>query len=682
MKINFKAIVDSHKLPAHLALLPLFEAIINSIQSIAEANIDNGEIHIKVIRDGDMFGGSNWETDVDSFVITDNGIGFNEANFSSFDIYGSDHKIAIGCKGIGRVLWLKAFSKVRVESTYKGNDGKFYDRNFDFTIAEETKIIDEKPSQNTFTCTKVTLDTYAKKYKSKCPKRIDTLARDIMNHCFAYLALKACPTIIISDDDDSRCINTLFEECTKGQLEVTEFEVEGSKFSIISAKNYSAVSTEKHTLHFCAHKREVFGENLSSTIRELTGKLSNDDGDFVYSGYITGDILDENINSERTDFAFSKTSDTDDGLDVNEQLEIEGLASPKSISKKDIIKAAIPFIRDFLKDEILMYNAKKKERIENYVYSANPRYRSLLKHNPECIEKIPLTSDDEKLELELFKQEQIYRLHMKEEQQEFARNDFNHSIDDYFKKYENLSEKISDLGKDGLADYIIHRKVMLDILSKSLEWVGEENQKYALEKIIHKTIFPMNATSDEIDYSKHNLWIIDERLAYHYYLASDKAISNYEIIDSDSNKEPDIAIFEPALALTGENPKSEINNITIIEFKRPGRTDKTCIDQVTEYIKKIRSGKCLDKNGRPLAELTYQNVRFTCYILCDLSRDMEELLQGRDYKKTPDGKSYYQYHDTFNAYIEVLPYGKMVRDATIRNKILFDKLLCQSPNPN
>ena len=48
MKINFKSIVDTHKLPASS---PLFEAIINSIQSIEEANISDGQIVIKVIRE-------------------------------------------------------------------------------------------------------------------------------------------------------------------------------------------------------------------------------------------------------------------------------------------------------------------------------------------------------------------------------------------------------------------------------------------------------------------------------------------------------------------------------------------------------------------------------------------------------------------------------------------------------
>ena len=463
---------------------------------------------------------------------------------------------------------------------------------------------------------------------------------------------------------------------------VKEFEVGDNKFSIINAKNYAALK-DNHTLHFCAHNREVPpADKLSSSIKGLTGKLSNEDGDFVYSGYITGALLDENINSERTEFTFSKIETQEADLDAEneEQLVMEGTNS--TVSKKDIINAAIPIIEEFLKDELQVHNEQRKERVENYVQHQNPRYRSLLKHAPDYLAKIPFTSDDEKLELELFKQDQAYRLSVKQEQQKFIAEDLNkvHNVGDYTEKRSLLMEKVSDLGKDDLAGYIIHRKVMLDILSRNLEYSNADDKKYALEKEIHNIIFPMGATSDEIDYTRHNLWMIDERLAYHYYLASDKAISSYGVLENDSDSEPDIAIFDKAFALTGDGLDSELNNITIIEFKRPGRTDKECVDQVVDYIEKIREGKCKDRSGRIIAEMQGENLRFTCYILCDMTAQLSKSLDKQDFKKTPDSKSYYRYHDTYNAYIEVLPYTKMVTDSKKRNKILFDTLFAQLPS--
>jgi hypothetical protein len=680
MRINFKAIVDAYKLPTHLPLLPLFEAIINSIQSIEEAGIDDGQITITVVRAPSLLQGESWETDVDSFEIVDNGVGFNERNFTSFDIYGSDYKLSMGCKGVGRVLWLKAFSKVHIESTYLGEDGRYYDRSFDFSASEERKEISNLVSQKTQSGTKVVLDGYAPRYKSKCPKRMETLAREIMNHCFTYLALGTCPRIIITDEQGSMCINSVFQEYTKGQLSVVGLDVGGNALSLISAKNY-APSIDKHILHFCAHNREVFGDNLANSIRELTGRLFNEDGEFTYCGYITGGILDENINNERTEFAFSKANIESKEEDEHEQLELDEADTSKTISKKDINSAVAPIIREFLRHEIVAYNSQKKERIERYVFGKNPRYRSLIKHCEGCVESIPLTSDDDKLELELFRQEQAFRLRLKQEEREYIGGDID-SIEDYADYEDRCAahlQKIADIGKDDLADYIIHRKTMLDILAHNLSFADKEKKRYAMERSVHTLIFPMVTTSDDMDYEKHNLWIIDEKLAYHYYLASDKPLSTYAVMDSDSHKEPDIAIFEPAFALTSDSPDSDLNNITIIEFKRPGRSDVECVDQVTQYIKLIREGKCKDKNGRMLAEVNGKAIRFSCYILSDLPGSMTEFLEGRNFRKTPDGQGYYLYHDHYNAYIEVLPYSKMIRDSERRNKILFDRLFCQSP---
>ena len=677
MQINFRAIVEAHKLSTSTPLLPLFEAIVNSIQSIDELGIKDGRVEINVIRDVPSMGSNNWETDIASFEIIDNGIGFNDKNYTSFDIYGSDHKIAMGCKGIGRVLWLKAFNEVDVESIYLSDDEKYYERKFVFSIYDELKQLEHYESKKNQLTTKVRLKNYFSKYKKKCPKKLETLARDIMNHCFTRLALGNCPEIIIKDEHDAKSINAIFKEYTKGQIHVQDFIVNEFPFKLISAKNYTP-SNDKHMLHYCAHNREVFGDNLSNTIKGLTGKLFNDDGDFAYCGYITGELLDSNVNSERTDFAFSKPESEMEETNSNEQLELESAETGKSVTKQEIVNSITPIIIEFLKEELTAYNLQKKERIENYVYSKNPRYRSLIKHNYECIEKIPLTNDDNKLEIELFKQEQLYRLELKIEQKAILAENINDVVDsNYTEKCVSLLQKTSDMGKDDLADYIVHRKVMLEILEHALAYTDVEKKKYALEKKIHELIFPMTTTSDDIEYDRHNLWIIDEKLAYHYYLASDKPISAYKDTESASSKEPDITIFEPAFALTGDPKDSSMNNITIIEFKRPGRTDTECVDQVIEYIELIREGKAKDKLGRILNEGGGNTLRFNCYILCDIEPTMSKFLKRRGFKIPPDGVGYYWLHDDYNASIEVVPYNKLIKDSIRRNKILFDRLFNQ-----
>lgn len=125
--------------------------------------------------------------------------------------------------------------------------------------------------------------------------------------------------------------------------------------------------------------------------------------------------------------------------------------------------------------------------------------------------------------------------------------------------------------------------------------------KYALEKEVHNIVFPMRATSDDVPFEQQNLWIIDERLTYHSYLASDIPLSRVEPVDSDSEKRPDILIFNrPHVFGDGDQP---LSSIALIEFKRPERSDyreDDPISQIYKMIREIKEGKIKDATGRRL----------------------------------------------------------------------------------
>ncbi|MBK7995462.1 MAG: hypothetical protein IPK14_19395 [Blastocatellia bacterium] len=90
---------------------------------------------------------------------------------------------------------------------------------------------------------------------------------------------------------------------------------------------------------------------------------------------------------------------------------------------------------------------------------------------------------------------------------------------------------------------------------------------YELESTIHNIIFPRNYTSDDVSYEQQNLWIIDERLTYHKYLASDKTV-----LESNNKEKPDLLIcFDNPMVYTESS--TDIGSIVIIELKRLGRRD-------------------------------------------------------------------------------------------------------------
>ena len=215
-------------------------------------------------------------------------------------------------------------------------------------------------------------------------------------------------------------------------------------------------------------------------------------------------------------------------------------------------------------------------------------------------------------------------------------------------------------------------------MAQNIKYKDQEQQKYTYEKNIHQLIFPMTKTSDDIDYLQHNLWIIDEKLAYHHYLASDIKLKKIGEMENGSEKEPDILIFDSPFAFTDEQ-EQPYRNITIIEFKRPGREHYTDaenpIKQVKEYMDKIVEGKVKAKNGEFLSGA--ENIRFFCYILCDVDASIKKLANMEDLKQTPDCMGFYKYIDSYQAYLEILPYNKLIQDSKKRNKILFDKLFHQ-----
>lgn len=662
MKMNFKGLVNLHTLPVSVPLLPLYEAVVNSIQSIEDAKIDNGRIEIIIERESQRTLLSNWETDIENVIIKDNGNGFTDDNYNSFNTYASEYKLQKGCKGVGRMIWLKAFSDVQVKSIYE-QDGKRKLREFLFDTSKEVhdlKITEVDYGKERETVVK--LNSLREKYKVNCPKKLETIARNILNHCFAYYVLGKAPKITITDSINTIDLGKIYNENMSGNVSIINVVAHGVELRIIHSKNYMS-SGDKHELNLCAHQRVVQPTSLSKLFTNLNTRLQDEKGEFIYTGYVLSDILDSNVNRERTKFELPDQQNLVDKLGISEIL--------------DIVKDKVS---EFLKDDINESNRKKEEFIREYVFSKNPRYRLLLKNCPNLLGDIPWTNDEDKLEMELFKQEQKYRLELKKEGKKLEEEAKKEIVDyqKYIERRTEYAEKLSDVGKSNLSEYVMHRKSVLDILAANLKYKDLEQKKYAYEKNIHQLIFPMTRTSDDVDYLQHNLWIIDEKLAYHHYLASDTKLKSMSEIECESGKEPDILIFDSPFAFTDEDTQP-YRNITIIEFKRPGRENYTDeenpIKQVKEYMDDIIEGKIKSKDGEFLSDT--ENIRFFCYILCDIDNRMHKYAKLEDLKKTPDSMGYYKYIDSYKAYMEIIPYNKLIQDSQKRNKILFDKLFNQ-----
>lgn len=371
-RFNLKGQLNEVKLPEYKALWPLFETIVNSIQSIEEStNSQNGQITILANRLEDRQVNMDGNEELNPFYefqVIDNGEGFNSINYNSFLEAYSNLKVSKGCKGIGRFLWLKAFTKVNIESVYCEKN-RWLKRRFEFSadngIEPEKNIEDSSISEYK---TVVTLSNFILKYRKKAPLSLEALAKKVIEHCLPYFLGDNCPHIVLRDNlGETYDLNKYFDSTIKDSLHRDEFEKDGNKFSLYHIR--MAEGAVKHELHFCASKREVKSYDLSQYITDLQKRIVTDEGEaFYYLGYLTGEYLDRNVNLNRTAFDFEE----EDTLFA-------------SVSERELIEIAKEYILAYLIDDLKKIKDAKRDFIDSYVQKEKPQYRYLLNRKPDCM---------------------------------------------------------------------------------------------------------------------------------------------------------------------------------------------------------------------------------------------------------------------------------------------------------
>ena len=99
--------------------------------------------------------------------------------------------------------------------------------------------------------------------------------------------------------------------------------------------------------------------------------------------------------------------------------------------------------------------------------------------------------------------------------------------------------------------------MIIDLLEKKLELNAEG--KYHNEDIVHDIVFPRKTDSNHIAYENHNLWLIDELLAFHSIASSDNKLS--DMSQQATDERPDIVVFSEV------DEERRARAISIIEFK-------------------------------------------------------------------------------------------------------------------
>lgn len=670
IKIDLANQVRQTTLPRWKPLLPLFEAVINSFQAIKEANLPAnipGQITVRVERERNLF--DDETPPVVGFSVEDNGIGLDDGNFDSFNTAFSSNKEAIGGKGLGRFTWLKAFELARVRSTFIDENGTFQTRVFDF---DENYDLDErglpKPAESLTRGTTIELVTLRQEYRDRVPRSTEILIQKLIEHFILVLLESGCPKFILIDLGQRHDLNDIFERDYKSSASSHTFEIGETRFTVHGFRLPTSRTT-KHKLVYAADQRAVTSDKLEEHLPTLGSRLEDENGSsFFYLAIVQSPYLSAHVTPNRSDFAFS-VDDAD--------LEL-GLSDEPLIPRGEIRNKVIEFIEEDLSSIIENINTAKYERIKRYIHRSAPQYKFLLRHASSFLKKLSPTPSNSEIETVLHREHHRREVDLKRESTRIIREA--DKIDDYEGYHQRLKHFVNnynELGLSALAQYVSHRKIILEFLQRAIAKPDGE-VKYPLEQVVHQLVFPMRFTSEEIPDSQQNLWMIDERLTFHTFIASDKRLDALgSVIHSDSALRGDVVIFDENVIFADVDPKDNpINSITTIEFKRPGLNNynesNNPVRQAYRLVEAVRKGT-FKRDGQAVA-VANDRIPAFAYCICDFTPTLREVMKDIDASPTPDNQGYYGFHKGYGVYFEVIDYNKMLRDATKRNRIFFDKL--------
>ncbi len=636
------------------ALLPLFEAVINSIQAIEEAgDVKQGLITIRIKRDMRQvsipFGDEEHLPKITGFEIEDNGIGFNDKNFESFETAESIYKLDLGGKGVGRFLWLKAFDRVSITSVYRKPCNTLDGRNIEFTIADGVQELPYSTAPQWQPNTVVRLIGFHEEYRKQpsAYKKSSKIAQRILEHCLTRFISDLAPAIKVIDDVDDQIIilHDLYHEI-ESHIVKDEFSLEDKTFTMHHIRLYGT-HAKTHQFVYCADGRDVKSRPIGSLLG--TSIQFDDEGrKFFYSAYITSPFLDENVDQYRQEFTIPGKYDP---------------YNPEYISMEQIENEAVTRTRAHLAIMIESTETQKADRISKLVQDQSPMLRAVVKYCPEVMKEFELNTSNEKLTQTLYAFKGKAEYEIRQSSEKLLRTQAK-SIDEISGQYKELTEKLEDFQKDQLAGYVLFRKMIIDLLDKKL--CLNTDGKYFNEDIVHDIIFPRKTDTDTIGYENHNLWLIDELLAFHTYAASDKRLC--DVITSNSKERPDVVVFSEI----GDDRRARA--VSLLEFKKPKRTnfDEDPVKQLFRYVREIRDKGIGLANGRQVT--VDATTRFYCYAICDITTQVKEFAENGGYAILQGELGYYNYNPRLNAHVEIVAFDKIILDAKQRHRAFFEKL--------
>ncbi|MBJ6987085.1 ATP-binding protein [Devosia sp. MC521] len=637
MKLNFEGRLSNMRLPdgATALVYSVFEGVMNGIQAIEERftvheAANKGKILVEIHKENKR---------LSAIKIGDNGIGLSDAHLEAFNECDTRSKAAIGGRGVGRLVWHKAFDRVAVQSTTDSLLGSLK-VSFDFRPEMEESRSDLKVDevQATESGTAITLSG---PLDPDLTLASASLTRSLCLHFFPFFLAGSMPNLVVVEGKRQIDVGEYVSERMSVELS-EELDLKGQIGVLRISHVYADPKIARklvNSILLTAQGRVVDAIEIEKkfALRQLSNHRA-------YVCVVEGAFLNDKVDQERTSFK----------------------ARPEELER--IREAVIDAAEKFLAAHIDQIRQTQKRFVISLL-EEHPQLAVSVTDVDGYVKSLSPGMNDEDIGKTLFT-----LLYRRERKLKAEINHLGSQPEDLPEQVDanvaRLLHQVNEGAKLRLAEYTIKRHQVIQIAKSLLKSLDDSSRKYALEKTVHDLICPMGTILSSKEYASHNLWLVDELLSCYQFFASDKTLSS--ISDSSSTKEPDLVFLNPF----GFRREGTNDPVVIVEFKRPGdeKTSSDPIDQVLTYVERLRSRTVRDVEGQVVDEIG-EHTPFECIVVCDLTEGTRAKLRRSIVQTpTPDGLGFYGYSPIHRASIRVLSYRKMFRDAEARNMNFFRNL--------
>lgn len=575
-----------------------------------------------------------------SLIIKDNGCGFTDYNFNKFSNLLStdraDHK------GMGRLVYLRYFEKIRVESIYGGSMYRTFNFDRAFDGKSDREHLEIKKDNGTTLSFSGFLGQKFHKYDYLRPQDIKRCLIEVFFPFFLQLKQerKELSINIRLDTEQDDPVNHFYsrEETLEigGLPEYEKIDIKRQEIDFLSSislyyriekndrasKNHS--SGKKATVMICSDNRAINFPKL----------LKNDQ---VPDGYIINMFIDSDLFKGRTNLSRQK-------LELPDNLSDDKIVQIIKPEIRKIFNSKFPFLLD--------QNKKTEKKIQ-----------LKFPHLSGCFsleESIGIAIEDQLVE--------VAQKNFFAKQKEIL--GYTGQLNN-----ENFNAALEYVSRS-LTEYILHR----DIVIKALK----EKDKTKREKDLHDILAPqrsiVRSESKEEAYYTTNLWLLDDKFMSFEIMLSEATMETIleEIEETDdeySKARPDIAIYFSQKPDGGDAPKSV--ETVIIELKKYG---------IHRYRSQDVISQLKDRARILCKHFPHKISRMWYYGIVEINPKLEKYLKEADYYQIfstgkayaksekllledENGREVYKYVD-----VCIMNYETVLSDAEVRNNTLLDFL--------